>query len=1393
MPIARIAAASILFAWVAAGQTTYGPGRIFLVQVNGQTQPVSGDIAIPVSLETEGHRLTGSLSVKLPSSLPGGTLTSVASGRNILNLSDRATSEISADVTWNYPASPGGSFSASGSISQRPTEVSACTSLLSPVSIQNPAASGSRPLSLTRTCNYTSLGTGAETPDGVYAVIQTTIQITGGRATISASVSVTYEWKPAAPTDNVSLDSPSPTPGAPVTGDQPASFSARVRAQAGTVELADLILVLLDGAGNRVAQSSGITIARGPATTSTLTIDTPPLGPGTYSLAAVLTESGTANIIAESARIAYTVQRFRLTLGTRGPDGEFQDALPGLRANVFETAGGTPLAARLESTLGGAQPVEITGEMIHLSGQRTVVTFAEYPSLDQANGSPAALARLETNGIESIEFQAVTRVTAPGGTPVSVRSNRIVVKLDAIRAIRLTPASGSRVARGTESRFEAELEINSLIPSRLVVRIADRTAPGGFRTTELDTPVTGKQRKTYAFTTAPPAAPEESAISAVFALEQTGGSPADAPRAATYPDIFPFQDPLVPSASGLQGGGVLLENLSGPPPAQAPSVSRSHQLPVALTLLAPGVFTPFEVKDPAGALPETDLSRLLPLGATWEFEPALPAGQLAGRITFSYRGLELPAEPGFSESAIVILSVSEAGEVTRWETTVDTENKTASAAIRGLPRYWVLAAFGPFSTRALAAPAPGRSTLLNFGSTATAEGVPPLVLTPVDRQTSVLRSSSRTISGSTALTGESAGLESLALDEPVAGALAAPAVRPATFVHAVNPESVAQEILFVLFAADGAELGRRREWLSPLARGVWSVSTLFENLPADFTGSLFVSPSRRLSAAIVESGSREIAASLLIRPPQSPATWHSSLAAAGSTVSLVNFNRSEAARVTLRWRAPGGSERGSTVRTIDPGAMLRETIGSLFGGSEATGSLTVDLPALVAGWIEAAGEGRTIVPLESPRRYAVAPALAAAPGESAISIFNPGTSPALVEIASRQDTSTPETRRFTIPAGGLLAETIRAANQAAINASSPVVSQILLRASGDIAFAAVQPPPPGVTVPRALDPPAVTAPRIAVAPAALDFGTVTNGQSRTLNLTISNTGSAQLTISAAAFSNAAFTTPAALPLILPVGGSSAMAVRFAPTAAGAVAARLDLTSNDPANARLTVNLTGAGSAAPASAPKIEASRSSVDFGNVSPGSQTTQPLQIRNTGTAVLEISTLTLSDSRFSLPGVTTPISIQPQSSVSWTVRLSPGPNTGNLAATLTIASNDAANPSLQVALTATVAGPPIAPKITPSQTTIDFGGVNIGQTAEQTIEIRNTGNAELEVESIRTTSDRFRVPGATSFRLPPGVVFDLRVTYTPTIAGEERAILRILSNDPGSPTELILTGSGR
>jgi uncharacterized protein (TIGR03437 family) len=130
----------------------------------------------------------------------------------------------------------------------------------------------------------------------------------------------------------------------------------------------------------------------------------------------------------------------------------------------------------------------------------------------------------------------------------------------------------------------------------------------------------------------------------------------------------------------------------------------------------------------------------------------------------------------------------------------------------------------------------------------------------------------------------------------------------------------------------------------------------------------------------------------------------------------------------------------------------------------------------------------------------------------------------------------------------------------------------------------------------------------------LDFGAVNVNESRDLNLTVRNTGTAGLTISALNSSNPTefVVLGPATPFDIAAGGQRDAMLRFRPSASGSRSGILTIASNDPTRPSTTIDLSGTGGGS--TGPVLTASASTLNFTappGVNPPSQT---FTLRNTG-----------------------------------------------------------------------------------------------------------------------------------------------------------------------------------
>ena len=313
-----------------------------------------------------------------------------------------------------------------------------------------------------------------------------------------------------------------------------------------------------------------------------------------------------------------------------------------------------------------------------------------------------------------------------------------------------------------------------------------------------------------------------------------------------------------------------------------------------------------------------------------------------------------------------------------------------------------------------------------------------------------------------------------------------------------------------------------------------------------------------------------------------------------------------------------------------------------------------------------------------------------------------------------------------------------------------------------------------------------SAPQIFLSSKSVQFGTVGIGATSNLNVTISNTGSADLMISVVSLTGAEFSVSGiTTPKTLTAGQSAQATLSFQPNVAGAAAATLAITSNDPVNPSMSVALSGTGSNA--SFGKLQANPTSLSFGSVSRGSNATQQITLTNTGTTVVHISTIAASGGGFSVNGITAPFALNAAASTILNVVYAPtagGAASGNVSVT-----SDANNSPLSVALTGTGAQPGLS--ITPAS--FGFGSIADGQTKSQTFTLTNTGSVALTISQLSVSGAGYSLSGpVTPSTVAAGASTTFSATFAPTTAGSLPGTVTITSNAPTSPSTVALSGTG-
>lgn len=315
-------------------------------------------------------------------------------------------------------------------------------------------------------------------------------------------------------------------------------------------------------------------------------------------------------------------------------------------------------------------------------------------------------------------------------------------------------------------------------------------------------------------------------------------------------------------------------------------------------------------------------------------------------------------------------------------------------------------------------------------------------------------------------------------------------------------------------------------------------------------------------------------------------------------------------------------------------------------------------------------------------------------------------------------------------------------------------------------------------------------PVLEISTATLDFGNVTAGVVAERALTVGNGGTGPLVVDRLDNTGEAFRLATPLPFRVRAGRQRPLPVRNYPRIPGLDTANAELGSNDPASETRTVTLRAAVFDQPV--PTGVLSPLSLDFGTVPVGEVREATARLRNDGSAPLNVLSVSTQNARFSVLSPLGQFSLLPGEARVVVVRFTPLVD-GEQIGTLNAATNDPSTPTLRSELRGTgrlVA----APRLELSPTSLDFGGVALGQQRVLSVNARNGGSGPLSLISFTFSNPSFLpvspVPPVT---LAPGSQQILSFRFQPTTLGAHSGTVTIETNDPSQPSAVVsLQGSG-
>lgn len=331
---------------------------------------------------------------------------------------------------------------------------------------------------------------------------------------------------------------------------------------------------------------------------------------------------------------------------------------------------------------------------------------------------------------------------------------------------------------------------------------------------------------------------------------------------------------------------------------------------------------------------------------------------------------------------------------------------------------------------------------------------------------------------------------------------------------------------------------------------------------------------------------------------------------------------------------------------------------------------------------------------------------------------------------------------------------------------------------------------------------AVPTAQLGVSPGSLSFAQTTVGQQSTAqDVTVSNSGTAAMTISAITLggTNAGDfikSGTCSTASSVAAGGSCTVSVVFSPTGTGSRSATLTLTTN-AANNGGSATISMAGSAAAAPVPVVSLSTTSLTMDQTLQNtSSAAKTVTLHNTGTGALSISSVASSVSQFSVTH-TCGASVAAGASCTLSVTFTPTA-VQSYSGTINIVSNASTSPN-QISVTGAGSATAV-PVARLSPTSLSLASTKQGMTsAAVSTTLTNNGPGSLTLSGLSMTGTHasdFAVDAGnstctTSTVLSVGGTCVVAVTFSPSAAGTRQGALHITHDGTGD-TDVALSGTG-
>jgi len=207
------------------------------------------------------------------------------------------------------------------------------------------------------------------------------------------------------------------------------------------------------------------------------------------------------------------------------------------------------------------------------------------------------------------------------------------------------------------------------------------------------------------------------------------------------------------------------------------------------------------------------------------------------------------------------------------------------------------------------------------------------------------------------------------------------------------------------------------------------------------------------------------------------------------------------------------------------------------------------------------------------------------------------------------------------------------------------------------------------------------------------------------------------------------------------------------------------------------------------AQQLECKPCAHGFGEVQVGDTVSASIELLNTGTKTLKITSKSEQGGEFSLGTFPVPVKLKPGASIELPFTFTPTAK-GYSHGIITLASNDPKSPrNISVRGTGFI---PNSPELGVTPATLNFGNVTVASSA--TLQATLTAsNAAVTISSDRTASSEFAIVGLNlPVTIPAGQSLPVTIQFTPNASGTASSKVGFISNAANSPTVEPVTGTG-